>query len=227
MADQKKFMFVGVWFAVSFFVPLLHDGFNAIAVTTLLALAYFLLSLFWFYKKGPSLRSINPGRTFIIGCTVNAMAVEVFHMISKPLHDSLLITRDTSAAQAIKNISIDLVLTFPAYLLIFSVIWYLLRRYRYSPFSYFVLMALGQALGDGQAFFLSNPGALVFIPYVMINYWAMNFVPYLTVRPALEGEPRKGKVMKIILPVIALPLTYFVAAAVILTAGAALGWIPQ
>ena len=162
-----------------------------------------------------------------MGCTVNAMAVEVFHMISKPLNDSLLVTQHTPVGLAIRNTLIDLLLTFPAYILIFSVIWYLLRRYQYAPFSFFFLMALGQALGDGQAFFLSNPVTLIFIPYVMINYWAMNFVPYLMVRHALEGEPRKGKVMKIILPVISLPLTYFVAAAVILTVGASLGWIPK
>jgi len=29
---------------------------------------------------------------------------------------------------------------------------------------------LGQALGGGGVFFLANPGALIFIPYVMLNY---------------------------------------------------------
>jgi len=84
--------------------------------------------------------------------------------------------------EALRRTAIDLTLTLPAYVCIFLVIWWFARRHRYSAFSFFFVMGLGQALGDGQAYFLANPAMLVFVPYVMSNYWAMTFVPFLLVR---------------------------------------------
>jgi len=156
------------------------------------------------------------------------MVVEIFHMISRPLHPSLLLTSNTSFLHALKNTSIDLILTLPAYVLIFWVIWRLIRRYHYSPFSFLFLMGFGQALGDGNAFFLLNPWALIFVPYVMLNYWAMNFVPYLVVRRHIPiALPQDGKWGKIILPIVLLPVTYLIAGGTILTIGWVLGWIPK
>jgi len=213
---------------VSLVLALLHDGLSRDSVTRLLILAYFLLSLWWFYKKGQFIEVKNPKRTFILWCTINAMVVEIFHMISRPLHESLLITFTTSFLQALKNTSIDLILTFPAYLLIFWVIWHLIKRYHFSPFSFFFLMGLGQALGDGNGFFLVNPGALIFIPYVMLNYWTMNFVPYLVVKNNIRSAFSKdSKFLKVILPIVLLPVIYLVSGAIIFTVGAALGWIPK
>ena len=228
MKQKILFIILGIWFLLSLILPLLHNGLNRDSVTRLLILGYFLLGLWWFYKNGQFIEVKNPKRTFIIWCTINAMVVEIFHMISKPLNQSLLITSNTSFLHGAQNTLIDLILTFPAYLLIFSVIWYLIKRYHYSPFSFFFLMALGQALGDGNAFFLANPFLLTLIPYVMLNYWAMNFVPYMVVRkniPLLASQDSKLK--KIILPFILIPLTYLVAGGTILTIGKVLGWIPK
>jgi len=187
-----------------------------------------LLSLWWFYKKGQFIEVKNPKRAFVVWCTINAMVVEIFHMISRPLHESLLITSNTSFLLALKNTSIDLMLTLPAYVLIFLVIWHLVKRFHYSAFSFFFLMGLGQALGDGNGFFLINPGALIFIPYVMLNYWAMNFVPYLVVRNSIPSTlSQDAKLKKVILPIILLPITYLVAGGIILTIGTVLGWIPK
>ncbi len=225
---NKLFVILGIWFLLSFILPLLHDGLNRDSITRLLILSYFLFSLWWFYKKGQFIEVKNPKRTFIVWCTINAMAVEIFHMISRPLHQSLLITSNTSFLEALKNTSIDLILTFPAYVLIFLVIWQFVKRYHYSPFSFFFLMGLGQALGDGNGFFLINPGALIFIPYVMLNYWAMNFVPYLIVRKDIPSTlSQGGKFGKIISPIFLLPVTYLIAGGIILTIGAVLGWIPK
>jgi hypothetical protein len=205
---------------------MLHDRLGRDSITRLLILTYFLLNLWWFYKKGRFLELGRPGGTFIIWCTINAMAVELFHMISKPLSPSLLITSQTSPGRALENISIDLVLTLPAYLVIFWVIWRLAKRYRYSPFAFFFLMALGQALGDGGGFFLVNPGALILIPYVMLNYWTMNFVPYLVVRKSLpETAPPVGNWKSIVFPIVLLPVTYFIAGGIIIAGGRLLGWI--
>ncbi len=228
MKQKKWFIIVGVWLFLSLALPLLHEGLSRDIDTRLLVLAYFLLGLCWFYKWGRFLEVVSPKKTFIIWCIFNAMWVEVFHMISRPLHKSLLITANTSPWQALKNTSIDLILTLPAYALIFWVIWRLVERYHYSPFSFFFLMALGQALGDGGGFFLINPGALIVIPYVMLNYWAMNFVPYLVVQnhlPTLSSQPGNWKI--IIPPLVLIPITYLIAGGSILTLGKVLGWIPK
>ena len=228
MSQRKLFIIVVIWFLISLAFPMLDAGLNRDAITTLLVLAYFLLSLLWFYKKGRFVEVKNPKRTFIAWCVINAMVIEIFHMISNPLHASLLITSRTSLFQALHNTLVDLTLTFPAYILIFLVICYLAVRYRYSAFSFFFLMALGQALGDGNNFFLTKPGALIFIPYVMLNYWAMNFVPYLTVRNTVASIPPENDTFKKnMLPIIVLPVIYIIAGGIILALGKVLGWIPR
>lgn len=227
MSNKKLFTIVGIWFSLSLAISLLHDGFNSGAATRFLILGYFLLSLLWFNKKGRHIEAKNPKRIFITWCVINAMVVEVFHMISKPLNESLLVTSSTPFPEALKNTLIDLILTFPAYVFIFSVVWYLIIRYKYSIFSFFFLMALGQALGDGNAFFLANPGLILLVPYVMLNYWAMNFVPFLVVRDNIpSGSLVDSKFKKFILPVILLPVTYLIAGGTIITIGRALHWIP-
>lgn len=219
---------MGVWFLISITLPLFNGGINNEFITRLLVLAYLLASLFWFYKKGRFMTVVNPKKTFIIWAVINAMFVEIFHMISNPLNMSLLITSSTSFADAIKFTSIDLILTFPAYIIIFSVMWQFIKRYDYSPFAFFLIMSLGQALGDGNAFFILNPLLLILVPYVMVNYWAMNFVPYLVIRSSVAREAGPvSKFKKYVLPVIVIPLTYLVAAGIILTIGGVLGWIPK
>ncbi len=228
MKQKKLFIILGVWTLFSLSIPLLRDGLSRDSITRLLILAYFLLSLLWFYKKGQFLQIKNPKKSFILWCTINAMVMEICYMISRPLDMSLLITSNTSFLQGLQNTAVDLILTLPAYLLIFYVIWRLIKRYNYSPFAFFFLMGLGQALGDGNIFFLANPVLLAFIPYVMLNYWAMNFVPFLLVRNNLGNTSQQdSKWKKIILPIVLLPITYFVAGATILTLGKMLGWIPN
>ena len=219
---------LSIWFLLSLPLPLFHDGLNRDSFTRLLVLAYFLLSLLWFYKKGQFVEIKNPKRTFIVWCVINAMILEIFHMISRSLHPSLLITSNTSFLQALKNTSIDLALTLPAYIIIFLVVWHLAKKYNYTPFSFLFFMGLGQALGDGNAFFLINPVSLIFIPYVMLNYWAMNFVPYLVVRNYIPSPSLPdNKFKKVFFPIILLPITYLVVAGVILNLGVILGWIPK
>ena len=88
-------------------------------------------------------------------------------------------------------------------------------------------MGLGQALGDGNAFFLVNPMALIFIPYVMSNYWAMTFIPFLIVQKYIPIAPQRDTWAKYVLPVIVLPAAYLFVGAIIFTAGSMLGWIPK
>lgn len=55
----------------------------------------------------------------------------------------------------------------------------------------------------------------------------MNFVPWLVVRGRVDTAalPRR-RLREFALPLVVLPVTYFVAAAIILTAGKALGLLP-
>ena len=65
----------------------------------------------------------------------------------------------------------DRLYTVPAYLVVLSVIWWFINRYRYPYWHYVITMGLGQALGDGGLlFFLNAPAMLVFLPYPMTNY---------------------------------------------------------
>lgn len=219
---------MGVWFLISVILPILNGGINMEFITRVLVLLYFLASLLWYYKKGRFIKIENSKKVFIIWATVNAAFVEIFHMISNPLNKALLITSNTSFADAIKFTSIDLVLTFPAYIIIFTVMWQFIKRYDYSPFAFFFIMSLGQSLGDGNAFFILNPALLILVPYIMVNYWAMNFIPYMTLRGGIVREIKpENKFKKYILPLIVIPLTYLVAAGIILTIGGVLGWIPK
>ena len=70
-------------------------------------------------------------------------------------------------------------------MVIFSVGWQILQRFRYGLWEYVLLFSAGQALGDGNAFFLANPGMLLFLSYVMLNYQAINVIPFLRVRSHL------------------------------------------
>ena len=77
----------------------------------------------------------------------------------------------------------------PAYLVIFSVIWHFIDRYRYPLWRYVVVIGLAQVMGDGGIFFFMNaPALLLFLPYPMTNYHAINVIPFLAVRDQLAQE---------------------------------------
>lgn len=225
MGNPKSFGVMGLWLFASVGLALAKSGLDANGKTRVIILAFFALSLSLYALVGRRLRPRSPKVTFVALCVVGAMVGETAYMISRPLHPSLLVTPGTPLDEALRRTAIDLALTFPAYLCIFLVIWWFARRYRYSAFSFFWVMGLGQALGDGQAYFLANPLMLAFLPYVMSNYWAMTFVPFLVVREQLGEERKKAGWVAHLAPLVALPVTYFFVAAVILTLGAKLGWL--
>ncbi len=119
MKQRRSFILLGVWTLASIAVELHHDGLSPESVTRLLILAFFLVSLWWFYKRGRFIAVTHPARTFVVWSAIDAMGVEIFYMISKPLSPSLLITSHTSLWQALRNTAIDLTLTLPAYVVIF------------------------------------------------------------------------------------------------------------
>jgi hypothetical protein len=215
--DRIKLAVYAVWAALVLAITFLSKGLNADNVTRLLIT----LSFFAQLAAYPALRTIKnthgPKTTFIaLGMTLAAVG-EGFYMFSRPVFESLTITAETGLGQAVKYYLTDLIFTLPAYAAIFWVIWRLINRYQYSPWEYFILVSLGQSLGDGGFFFLAAPHMLAFLPYVMLNYQAMNLLPYLLVRDKIATG--KGGRMKYIVTPSAIIATYLAMGALIITAG--------
>ena len=94
------------------------------------------------------------------------------------------------------------------YIVIFLVIWFFMTRYQYKLWQYLLLIGLGQALGDGGFYFVAAPFMLPFLPYVMVNYHAMNFVPYLLAKDSIK--PKRFGWAKYVLPPVVIIITYLI-----------------
>ncbi len=183
----------------------------------ILVLLIFSLGIFCF------LNPVNPGRFFISSCVMLAALGEGAYMISKPVLDSLLVPRDAKVGLFLHHYVIDLAFTLPAYVLIFFVIWKLITTFRYSRWEYIFLVGLGQAIGDGSSFFLMNPGLVWLIPFIMLNYHAMNVAPYLRIEKFLSEKNRRDSKWKYPLTLGAVFASYFFSGTVIKIAARALG----
>jgi hypothetical protein len=136
-------------------------------------------------------------------------------MISKPVLDNLIIKKGATFGLFIHNYAIDLALTIPVYFLIFWVMWTLINKFKYTKWEYIFLMALGQAIGDGSSFFFLNPGLLLLIPFIMLNYHAMNVAPYLQIKDSLESKERSNSKWKYPITIFAIWATYFIGGTMI------------
>ena len=194
-----------------------HDGLNRNTVTRLLILLFLGVSL----ALGRRLRPPGGAPLFIGVCLASSLVVEFCYMFSRPVFPSLLFQAGDSVPVMASKTLVDWAFTAPAYLVIYAVFWWLLGRFRYSLTEYVVLFSAGQALGDGNAFFLAQPAMLLFLPYVMLNYQAIQVLPYLWVRDQLKGQSRRGSWLA---PVVVIPATYWVVGACIQLAGKRLGW---
>lgn len=151
---------------------------------------------------------------FIFTGTILAIFVEGFHMISTPVFSSLKVDFNMSILKILQNYFIDLIFTIPAYLIIFSVIWYFINKYSYSLWDYIIVFGLSQCLGDGGIFyFISSPFMILFLPYPMTNYHAMNIIPFLLVKDDLKHNNEKKLMRYIAIP--AVILTYLICGAII------------
>lgn len=169
---------------------------------------------------------LSPKIRFIVLGTILASIVEGFHMISTPVFLSLRINWETSFKQGLINYALDLLFTVPAYLVIFSVIWYFINRYNYTLWKYIVVMGLAQALGDGGLFFfLLAPPMLFFLPYPMTNYHAVNVIPFLATRDNLPPGRSSSALAYLAIPGII--GTYLVCGTVIKLIGRAVGLDPH
>jgi hypothetical protein len=214
------------WAAAALGVSMAVAGATAETFTRLLVLAFLGLQFAFRARLARALPGLAPRVRFLVLGVSLAAVVEGFHMISKPVYPALRIDLETPLADALRFYAIDLLVTTPAYVGIFATIWALVRRYRYSLFSYTVLMGLGQALGDGGLwFFVASPAMLAFLPYPMTNYHACNVLPFWATRdprPPVREERRRGGWVAV--PV--LIAVYWVFGAVIKGIGRAFGLDP-
>ncbi len=217
-----KYLYV-IWAVAVFLFVFIKDGLNLDNLTHMAILVFFFATLAFYYRSGRQKAVKNPKYFFITRGMLLAAAVEGFYMISKPVFDSLVITAGMPVEQMLRNYFIDLLFTLPAYGLIFYIIWRLINKYQYSFWEFFILMALGQALGDGIVTFLTNPILLLLIPYVMINYHAMNAIPYLKIKDTLPvGRLKTG--WRFVMPLVLIPATYVFSGVIIYTVAAIFGF---
>lgn len=214
-----------LWAATAIGVSLVLAGPSAETITRLLVLVFIAAQYVFRASLVKALPGLAPQARFITMGVLLAAVVEGFHMISKPVYSSLLVVPDTSPADALRFYAIDVLVTTPAYVVIFAVIWFLICRYHYGLWSYIVVMGMGQALGDGGVFFFAAaPQMLVFLPYPMTNYHACNVLPFVATRDALPAPRVVGGRSWVAVPV--LIAVYLVCGSVIKLAGRAAGLDP-
>jgi hypothetical protein len=200
-------------------------GLNAESITRLCVILFLLsqiaLRSFWLKAFSSHAARIR----FLILALISAAVVEGFHMISTPVFLSLRIGWNTSLFQGLSYYAIDLLFTLPAYFVIFSLIWVFINRYEYSFWYYVFSLGFAQTIGDGGLFFFLNaPVMLVFLPYPMSNYHAINVIPFL----AVEGElqPNRSKSLFSLAVIPGVILTYLLCGAIIKILGRACGLEP-
>jgi hypothetical protein len=224
MRDRTAIGLYLAWAAATIVLALGKGGASPDNITH--GVVLLLLGAEWLLEKPLARLLVRvPLRRRFVGLSMAfAALVELAHMISNPLDPTLRLDLDTPLAEALRRCAIDLVLTAPAYAVIFTVIARMAARFRYRTWEFAILMAAGQALGDGNAFFVTSPAMLIFLPYVMLNYHAMQLVPYLLVREELRGSEEGWR--RVAWPLIALPVTYLSCGVAIKVLGRALGWLP-
>jgi uncharacterized membrane protein (GlpM family) len=214
-----------LWATLAVGASIALAGLSVETITRLLVLAFIGAQFVFRSALVNALPALAPKTRFIVMGVLLAAVVEGFHMISKPVYASLLVGPDTAPAEALRRYAIDLVATVPAYVVIFAVIWFFINRYRYRLWPYIVTMGLGQALGDGGIFFFAEaPQMLLFLPYPMTNYHAVNVIPFLAVRGTLPAARATGGRSWLAVP--ALIGTYLACGALIKLAGRAAGLDP-
>lgn len=214
------------WAVVAIGLSISVAGLTPEGVTRLLVLGFLGAQLVFRERLTAALPALAPRARFVVMGTLLAAVVEGFHMVSTPVFLSLRVGPGTSAPAALKAYALDLLFTVPAYLVIFSVLYSFIARYRYGTWAYAVGMGFAQTIGDGGLFFFANaPALLLFLPYPMTNYHAVNVIPFLAVRDVLPGERRAHARAWLAIP--AVIATYLVCGAAIKAAGRWCGLEPR
>lgn len=215
-----------LWATLSICLAIAVAGFSDESITRILVIIFLLCQIPLRTVLVKVLSWLSPKVRFVVLGTLLAAVVEGFHMVSKPVFLSLQITRNTPFMQGLKYYMLDLIFTVPAYLVIFSVIWWFINRYEYKFWQYVVVIGMAQALGDGGIFFfIAAPPMLLFLPYPMTNYHAINVIPFLTVEDNLNKNRISNSYSYLAIP--AIIGTYLVCGAIIKVFGRAFGLEPN
>jgi hypothetical protein len=210
------------WAAVAVTLAVVSKGLTPENITRLLVIGFLLVQLAFRPALMRSFPRLSPRARFIVLATLLACVVEGLHMISVPVFPSLRIGPQTPLATAFSSYLIDLAFTVPAYVVIFGVIWHFLSRYTFAFWPYTLAMGLAQTLGDGGLFFFAGaPAMLVFLPYPMTNYHAVNVLPFLSVRDQLPPDRSSSRRKYLAIP--AVVLAYLICGALIRLVGKAAG----
>lgn len=212
------------WALISISVSFSAGGSSASNLTRLLVLALLMAEVLLFSIIRRASQRLSPRFRFVSTGVILASIVELFHMISKPVFDSVTIVTGDTLKEAATKYLIDLVFTVPAYIIILNVMWGYIVRYNYTTWGYILIMGLAQVLGDGGIYFFAGaPGLLLLLPYPASNYHAMNIVPYLLVRDDLPSD-RKQNFIRASSAVFTIIVVYQVCGALVGFAGKFAGY---
>ena len=211
------------WALIVFILTFISGGPSTDNITKFLVIVFLSVQLLIYYTVSIK-KKFYQKNVFFILFLLFAAVVEGFHMISAPVFSSLKISFSMNPIEILTKYVIDLLFTIPAYIAIYWVIWYFVNKYKYKLWEYVLIIALGQALGDGGLFFfISTPFMLIFLPYVMINYHSMNVVPYLLVKNRIE--PHINSRTKYLIPPISIIIIYLICGSVIRIIGALFSFV--
>jgi hypothetical protein len=220
---RKIPLFYCIWAVLAPAAAIAIGGLTAEHTTRILTLSFLLLQLIFQQRLSHSLAGLSPRARFLFFGTCFAAVVEGFHMISTPVFKALRFDSTTPPGEMLHRYLLDLAYTIPAYLVILSVLWFFINRYHYSLWQYVLTMGLAQTLGDGGIFyFMGAPWMLVFLPYPMSNYHAMNIIPFLAAREQLPQGRRLSWQRYLAIP--AVVLTYLVCGSLIKIVGRSFGF---
>jgi hypothetical protein len=219
MSEKRNFIIYGTWVVIVLILVFMQKGIETANMAHIFVILF--LGCQWLLVK--PLRTISgtlSARARFIGTGLCCAAmVEAFYMIHKPCFNAIKIVPSMSLSTMVNCYAIDLAFTLPVYLAVFSALWYFSNNYRYTLLQYALTFSLAQALGDGGVFFFAaSPFLLLFIPYTLINYHAMNVLPWLLVREELH--PEKAGWQKFVIPPAAIVLIYLAGGALIKIVGA-------
>ena len=170
-----------------------NDNFDTLEdVTRFILIGYVGLFLIFLPMLRPLVRRVplSPGVKYVALCVASAAIVEIAHMISTPFNDSVkIVIGETPPSTALLYVLIDLAVTLPAYVIVFTLVWRrLLTRYGYAPLEFIMLISLGQFIGDANIHLV--PGILLIYawPYVLLIYHLMNIPPYLLMKQEIDVQ---------------------------------------
>lgn len=185
--QQNYFIVYAIWTIAVFILVFIKGGVDSAGLASILAILLLGAQLLFIAPIRAFAARLSSWAGFVLSGLFCSSIVEGFHMIHEPVFKALKIVPAMSVKSMAACYGLDLLFTLPVYLAIFSTIWLFISRYRYTLWQYFIVFSMAQAMGDGGVFFFSSkPFLLLFLPYTLVNYHAMNVLPFLLAQRSIE-----------------------------------------